>query len=225
MSSISMPFYKTSIGNKVFMAATGLFLCLFLVGHLAGNLQLFIAGEEGRLQFNAYAKFMTSNPAVKILSYLTYASILYHAFKGFALTRKNKKARPVEYDRVDASTSSHWTSRNMALLGTIVLIFIILHMRGFWYVMHFGELGLDSAGNKDLYTIVIDAFQQWYIVLIYTLAMFGISFHLWHGFKSAFMTLGLFTNKTGTAFAYLGYGFAVIIPLAFATIPIYLYLN
>ena len=88
---------KSSIAKKWWMALTGLFLCLFLVGHLLGNLQLiFITGEEGKVAFNEYAYFMTHNPFIKVMSYITYFSILFHAVDGIALTIQNKKARPVK---------------------------------------------------------------------------------------------------------------------------------
>ena len=82
---------KSSIAKKYWVALTGLFLCLFLAGHLAGNLQLLVPNNA--LNFNQYALFMTSNPAVKLLSYLTYISILFHAIDGIALTIQNKKAK------------------------------------------------------------------------------------------------------------------------------------
>ena len=119
---------KSSIGKKYWMALTGLFLCVFLVGHLVGNLQL-IFGDASA--FNEYALFMTTNPAVKILSYLTYLSILFHAIDGIILTVQNKKARPIGYAKNNASANSTWQSRNMAVLGTLILIFIATHMTNF----------------------------------------------------------------------------------------------
>ena len=94
------------------MALTGLFLCLFLVGHLLGNLQLFDISSEGAEKFNMYAKFMTTNPLIKVLSYLTYASVLFHVIDGFVLTIQNKKARPVKYVVEKGSANSNWSSRN-----------------------------------------------------------------------------------------------------------------
>ena len=132
---------KSSIGKKYWMALTGLFLCLFLVGHLAGNLQL-IFGTD--LQFNQYAYFMTSNPAVKILSYLTYFSILFHAVDGIMLTIQNKKARPIGYVKNNAAANSTWQSRNMAVLGTLLLVFIATHMINFWAKMHFSHMPLQQ---------------------------------------------------------------------------------
>jgi succinate dehydrogenase / fumarate reductase cytochrome b subunit len=86
---------KSSIAKKYWMALTGLFLCLFLTGHLAGNLQLLI--PDNAAAFNQYALFMTTNPAVKLLSYLTYISIIFHAVDGIMLAIQNKKARPIAY--------------------------------------------------------------------------------------------------------------------------------
>src|SRR5215471_8977039 len=114
-------FLKSSIAKKYWMALTGLFLCLFLVGHLAGNLQLLV--KDNALNFNKYALFMTSNPAVKILSYVTYFSIIFHAIDGIMLTIQNKKARPVGYAKENPSANSSMASRNMAVLGSLILVF------------------------------------------------------------------------------------------------------
>ena len=136
---------KSSIAKKYWMAFTGLFLCLFLAGHLAGNLQLLMSGEGGQIQFNDYALFMTTNPAVKILSYVTYISILFHVIDGIALTMKNRASRPEGYAYSKPGNSSKWYSRKMALLGTVILIFIITHMVNFWAKMHFSEMPLTIA--------------------------------------------------------------------------------
>src|SRR4051812_17301329 len=102
---------KSSLAKKYWMALTGLFLCLFLVGHLAGNLQL-IFGDA--LQFNQYALFMTSNPAVKLLSYLTYISIVFHSVDGILLAIQNRKARPIAYAYERQEANTNFSSRNMA---------------------------------------------------------------------------------------------------------------
>ncbi len=211
------------------MAATGLFLCTFLIGHLLGNLQLFGKGEEGLLQFNAYAHFMTSNPIVKILSYVTYISIVFHAIDGLILTTRNRKARPVKYAHERADKNSIWSSRNMGILGTVILVFIVTHMMNFWYVMHFGAIGMDSAGNKDLFTVVMTFFHDEKIGLIatilYVISMAALSFHLIHGFSSAFQSVGVNHPKYNAFIRNVGIGFAVIVPLLFAIIPVYIYLN
>lgn len=220
---------QSSLAKKYWMAATGLFLILFLIGHLAGNLQLLIPGEEGKLQFNAYAQFMTSNILVMILSYLTYISIIFHSIDGLVLTIQNKKARPIDYAYSRPSQNSLWTSRNMGILGTLILVFIIIHMAQFWYVMHWGPIGTDSAGNKDLHTVVITAFTDGTFGLVYTIAyvvaMAVVALHLSHGFQSAFQSLGLRTDKIKKALFTVGYLFAIIVPLLFAIIPVYIYIT
>jgi succinate dehydrogenase / fumarate reductase cytochrome b subunit len=253
------------------MALTGLFLCLFLVGHLLGNLQLFIGGYEGKLQFNQYAYFMTTNPAVKILSYVTYISILFHAIDGFLLTYQNRKARPQQYAHTNRNANSKWYSRNMAILGTLVLAFIVTHMVNFWAKMHFEEIPLHTItvegndlylttkenfipmdqvevknGNeliepnsklkvgtayKDLHTVVMNFFDgkvnsyALLMVVLYVLAMGAIAFHLMHGFQSGFQSLGLNHKSYMGAIRKLGTAFAIIVPLAFASIPVYLFIS
>ena len=157
-------YFSSRIFQKALAALTGSFLVLFLVGHLAGNLQLFIPGELGQKKFNAYALFMTTNPAVIVLSYITYTSILLHLLFTFYLTLQSRKARPIKYLVESGSTNSTWSSRNMAFLGTMLLIFLIIHLRSFWYEMHFGDMPYqylnDGTKIKDLYLITTSAFSS-----------------------------------------------------------------
>ena len=215
------------------MALTGLFLCLFLVGHLLGNLQLF-AGPEGAEKFNLYAKFMTTNPLIKVMSYITYACILFHVVDGLILTVQNRKARPVKYVVEKGSANSSWSSRNMALLGTILLVFIVTHMQNFWYVMHFGEINevlIEGEKIKDLYSVVIDFFNPAknsmasLMVGLYVFAMIAMGYHLQHGFSSAFQSLGINHSKYTPIIKTVGTAFCIIVPLAFAAIPVFLYYN
>ena len=225
---------KSSLAKKYWMAFTGLFLCTFLVGHLAGNLQLLASGEGARDQFNEYALFMTTNPVVRVLSIVTFASIIFHAIDGIILTINNRKARPQGYVSFKPSTNTKWPSRNMGILGTVILAFIVIHLVNFWGEMKFG--GLDNTvyvtenGQevKDLYTLTIRTFQDaefgllW--VIIYAISMLAIGFHLYHGFGSGFQSLGLNHPKYNKVVRRIGvYVFAVLIPLLFAIIPFYIY--
>lgn len=223
---------KSSLAKKYMMALTGLFLCLFLVGHLLGNLQLFVTGAEGAEKFNLYAKFMTTNPLIKVLSYVTYASILFHVLDGFVLTIQNRKARPVKYVVEKGSANSSWSSRNMAVLGTILLVFIVTHMQHFWYVMHFGGIEQVIIGGesvKNLHTVVMNFFDPamnqsaLMMVCLYVFSMAAMGYHLQHGFFSAFQSLGLNHKKYTPMIKKLGTAFCILIPLAFASIPVYLY--
>jgi succinate dehydrogenase / fumarate reductase cytochrome b subunit len=218
-------YFSSKIFQKALAALSGGFLVLFLLGHLAGNLQLFIPGELGQKQFNSYALFMTTNPAVIALSYLTYTSIILHSILTLYLVLRSRFARSVRYQVSSGSSNSSWASKNMAFLGTMLLIFLIIHLRSFWYEMHFGDIGLDKWGNKDLYTVTVSAFQNILYTAFYIISMLMLSFHLSHGVSSAFQTLGLSTSKYEKIINFVGKTIAVLIPLIFASIPITLYVR
>lgn len=136
------------------MSLTGLFLISFLAVHLTGNFQLF-KNDQG-LSFNTYAVFMTSNPFIKFISYGLYATILFHAFWGLALTAQNRSARPKGYAVSNSAPNVSWTSKNMALLGVLVLGFIFLHMGNFWFNYKFGNVPY-KVYTEDLMTGQITA--------------------------------------------------------------------
>ena len=215
---------KSTLGRKLIMALTGLFLILFLTGHVSGNLLLF-KGDGGEA-FNMYAKFMTTNPAVKLLSYLTYISVIGHVIYSITLSQLNKSARPVGYAESKASTNSAWSSRNMGILGTIILVFLAGHMYSFWFQMHWGDVPVVNYGGeeyKDLYSIVQIAFQQTWMVALYVVAMAFLGFHLSHGFASAFQTLGLNHKKYSPAIKAVGNVYCILVPVLFASMPLYIY--
>jgi succinate dehydrogenase / fumarate reductase cytochrome b subunit len=218
-------FFSSTIGRKFLMALTGLFLILFLVVHLAGNLQL-LHEDQGRA-FNIYAQFMTSNPLIKAISYVNYFFILLHIVVAIALTIRNRGSRgPQGYAVV--RNSSAWASRNMGILGTIIAIFLAVHLQGFWWRMHNGPINMttyDGQETKNLYEIVEFAYQNIGIVSFYVVCMIFLAFHLVHGFASAFQTLGLNHIKYNRVIKFVGVAFAIIVPALFALIPIYMYFN
>ena len=222
-------YITSTIFRKILAALSGLFLTLFLVGHLAGNLQLFISGIEGQTQFNKYALFMTTNPVVKILSIVTYLSILLHVILTLYLSFKSRQARPIGYAVSSGNANSTWSSNNMAILGSFLLLFIIVHMRSFWYEMHFGNMPYqhldDGTKIKDLYLITTSAFANPIYTLFYVLSMLALAFHLKHGVESAVQTIGLKLPNYEKSLKYIGSFIAVVIPVTFASIPIYLYIK
>jgi len=218
-------FFSSTIGRKLMMALTGLFLILFLVVHLIGNLQL-LKGDQGQ-SFNIYAAFMTSNPLIIVISYVNYTAILVHVIWSILITRRNRKARGPEGYAV-VKNSSHWTSRNMGILGTFIFIFLVIHLRSFWYEMHWGGIPTATYASgeyKDLYTVVDTAYADLWFVMLYVVSMALLAFHLFHGFGSAFQTLGLNHVKYNPLIRFVGVAFAIIVPALFALIPIYMYLN
>lgn len=137
MGSLSKAFSST-LGRKLIMGLTGLFLSLFLVIHLIGNLQLF--KDDGGKAFNEYSYFMTHFLPIKIISYLLYISIILHAVYALIITARNKKARNVQYAQYNGAANSTWSSRNMGILGTVILVFLVIHMKTFWAEYHWGGL-------------------------------------------------------------------------------------
>ncbi|MGD1841709.1 MAG: succinate dehydrogenase cytochrome b subunit [Thermonemataceae bacterium] len=220
----------STLGRKLIMALTGAFLSLFLVVHLIGNLQLL--KDDGGMAFNIYADFMGHNPLIQTVSILNFTFIILHIITSVILTRLNNKARPVSY--AYDGKSSAWSSRNMGILGTVILIFLVVHLSNFWgksklttfeagsYVPYvtYGE-----ATMQNLYDVVAISFQEWWLVALYVVSMIGLAFHLSHGFISMFQTLGLNHSKYNFVIKIVGYEFAILVPAMFAAIPVFMFLN
>jgi succinate dehydrogenase / fumarate reductase, cytochrome b subunit len=213
-------FLSSTLGKKLLMALTGLFLILFLAVHLAGNLQLL--HNDGGRAFNMYAEFMSTNPLIQFISKGNFIFILIHIIWAIVLSRKNRQARgSVGY--AQSNKSSAWTSRNMGILGTLILIFLVVHLRHFYAEMHYGGMttvNYDGAEYRDIYSTVAFWFSKGWYVGLYVFCMLALSFHLWHGFSSAFQTLGLNHVKYNPVINFVGRAFAILVPAGFAWIPI-----
>lgn len=209
------------------MSLTGIFLMLFLIVHLLGNFQLL--KDDGGEAFNTYAFFMTHNPLIKIISYSLYAFILWHAVQGIRLWQNNRAARGNIKYAVAHARPGERNARNMAWLGIVIFIFIILHMWQFWLQMKMGVLPPVDVEAYDhpvsnLYIPVAEAFKNLGYVIFYVVCMAVIGLHLWHGFWSSFQTLGINHPRYLPLIKAVGYAYAVGIPLGFAIIPVWMYL-
>lgn len=223
-------FLTSSIGQKLVMSLTGLFLITFLAVHLLGNFQLL--ASDGGQAFNEYAYFMTTNPVIKFISYGLYAFILIHTVQGLTLWAKNRSARGTQgyAVKVNRTAGASKASFRMGALGTIILVFILVHLYQFWLQMKLGHIEMvNYAGSnhavKDLYTLVAAAYNNPLFVAFYVGSMLFIGLHLWHGFQSAFQTLGLNHKKYSPLIKVVGQFYSVVVPLGFAIIPILMYLN
>lgn len=202
-----------SIIKKVIMSLTGLFLISFLVVHMSGNLLLF--KDDGGAAFNAYAKFMSTNPIIGIMEYGLAAGFLFHIVDGFILWVQNRRARPVKYAVQKPSPASSFASRNMGISGSILLIFLVIHLKNF-FVEH------RVLGNETpMYDLVAQAFSNPYYSALYVAAMIGLGMHLAHGFSSAFQTLGLRHKSYFWLIRAVGLIFSIAVPAGFASMPIY----
>lgn len=226
--------FSQSIGRKVLMGLTGLFLISFLVVHCFLNAFIFF-NDEGEM-FNIGAHFMATNWIIRAMEVVLFAGILLHIFLALKLTIQNRRARPVKYAVGPGQSNSKWYSRWMGLLGTLLLMFLIVHCRHFWVetrfigLDHFQEEGLisnavDMNGHENLYAVMNLVFEQLWVVIVYCLAMVSLSYHLLHGFQSAFQSLGLNHKKYTPAIKALGIGFSIVVPLIFAAMPISMYMD
>ena len=212
-----------TLSRKNLMALTGFFLCLFLVIHLFWNLQLLLPAEVARWQFNFYSKLLSENILIELISYFLFASILAHAIYALLITIHNRRSNGKRYEYDRRSVSSNWYSRKMGLLGTIILFFLIIHLRDFWYQLQFGHLPLDKEGQKDLYTLVVSVYRNGWYVLIYVLRMVALGYHLLHGFFSAARTLGFYNARYVQWVRVFGWVYSIGICAGFALIPVYIH--
>jgi succinate dehydrogenase / fumarate reductase cytochrome b subunit len=212
------------------MSLTGLFLILFLVVHLLGNFQLL--KDDGGEAFNQYTYFMTHFPLIKIISYGLYLFIIIHTVQGLSLWAANRRAKGQTYAVKATQPGVTWASKNMALLGTLIFAFLLIHMGDFWAKMKLGMMSKVSYPNfhegieiANLYERVAEAFSNPIIIVIYVVGQVVLAFHLWHGFQSAFQTLGWNHPKYTPLIKGIGKGYSILIPLGFAIIPILFYLT
>ncbi|MBT8218546.1 MAG: succinate dehydrogenase cytochrome b subunit [Bacteroidia bacterium] len=212
--------------RKSIIAATGLFLCIFLIVHLSANCILLLPEDMARGMYNSYSTLLRESPLIKIVAYLLYLSIILHVVYALIVTIKNKRAKPVGYKVSNTKENSSWASQNMGLLGVFILIFIVVHLANFWARIKLGlgeEVGTDSVGNKDVYEVTSHLFHNIYYVLFYSLLMFPLGFHLYHGLKSAVKSLGFYHRKSLLIISKVSLIYAVIVSAMFGIIPFIVY--
>jgi len=219
-------FFTSSIGRKIIMSLTGLFLILFLTVHLAGNLQL-LFGDGGKA-FNIYAHTMGHHPLIQTVSIGNFCFIILHAIQGIMMYFKNKSAKGSSYAVIPKNNTS-WASKNMAFLGTLILAFILMHLGHFYFIFKFGNsvpmVSYDGVEVLDAYSKVVYVLTNPLWLALYLIGLAVLAFHLNHGFASAFQTLGLSHKKYTPIISMAGKAYSFLIPVGFAIIPIYLYLT
>jgi len=215
-------FLSSSLGKKFIMSLTGLFLISFLIVHCLLN--SFIFFNDGGLIFNTGAHFMATNWLIRAMEIVLFLGLILHAVQALVLTMANKKARPVGYAKFNGAANSTWYSRSMGLLGTLILLFLIIHLAHFWVKSRFTGLpGEDANGHENLYAVMQETFTHLWVVVVYCLAMISLAYHLLHGFQSAFQTLGLNHKKYTPLIKGVGTVFAIVVPLIFAAMPVAMY--
>ena len=224
-------FLTSSIGKKMLLSISVLFLIAFLCVHLALNL-LLIVDNSGEL-FNIGAHFMATNPIIKIVEPILAIGFIFHIVLASILTLQNRGARPIKYDRRSQAGNCTWSSRNMYILGALVLIFLVIHLWNFWWNIKFPSLGtplaetiVDGVKMENTYALVAGLFQSSVIYcLLYILGGIFLGLHLTHGFWSAFQSIGFSNQIWRKRLECVAKIFAFIIAAGFSIIPLYFMLG
>src|SRR5262245_56979948 len=204
-------FYRTTVGKKVVMGITGLIWVLFVLGHMAGNLQVF----EGAAVFNRYSRLLrTSMELLWTVRIVLALALVFHVIAAYQLARISQKSRPVGYAKWKAVNST-FASRTMRWTGPVLLAFIIYHL------LHFTTGTLhDDFIEGDVFHNVLSAFQIWWVSSIYIVAMLALSLHLYHGIWSLSQSLGLSHPKYNDGVRTLATILTIVIVAGFIAIPI-----
>ena len=219
--------FATSIGRKLVMALSGLFMIVFLVVHIAGNFALF-RSDYGKF-FNQYSEFMSHNALIQIVQWTLFASILVHMYMAARLTQKNAAARPVGYTTNHREANSTWVSRNMGITGTVIGLFLAVHLYAFFFRYHYGDprwISYDGGNTyyKDMYNMVEAAFSNSATASIacaifYLVALVFLFGHLIHGIQSSMRTTGINHKKYQKIIMQATLGLTVFFAVGFASMP------
>jgi succinate dehydrogenase cytochrome b subunit len=231
-------FFTSSVGKKLVMALTGLFLISFLVVHVGINsciyndLAIFNSNDNGRM-FNVAAHFMGDSYVIRIVEIGLFIGFIIHIVQGYVLEVQNRRRRRVGYKVPMGSRGSAWYRKSMGLLGTIILIFLIIHISNFWihsrvttdlpereYVP--GAVKIADLFSRMVYVFHDSSWAPWILVL-YVVACISLAWHLIHGFQAAFRSLGLYNTKYIAMVNTIGIAFSIIVTLLFALMPVTMY--
>ncbi len=229
-------FYSSSIGKKITMGLTGFFLMIFLIVHCAINSMIFF-NDDGET-FNHWGHFMGTNLIIRTVEIGLFVFLLMHIVQGLILWKQNRGARPIKYIVNNPQANSKWYSRSMGLLGTLILIFLVLHLYHFWTPSRFGGLAnIRALDETKLATYnsqeVLNLYQEMklvfqdnlLVVVVYLLGVTSLCWHLLHGFQSAFQTFGINHKRYTPIIKGAGVVYSLIICLLFASMPIAFYLH
>jgi succinate dehydrogenase / fumarate reductase, cytochrome b subunit len=215
-------FLSSSIGRKFLMSATGLFLITFLIVHVSINSCIF--ANDGGLTFNAAAHFMATNPVIRVVEIGLFLGLMLHIFQALILTLQNRKARPIAYAQVNGSANSSWYSRSMGILGSLLLLFLVVHLAHFWVGTKIAVFS-GKADEHNTFNEMKMVFKNWYVVVVYLIGVISLLYHLLHGFQSAFQSLGLNHKKYTPFIKKTGIWFSIIVCVLFAAMPITMFLG
>lgn len=214
--------FTSSIGRKVLMAVTGLSLVAFLLVHCGINACIFF-NDSGKT-FNAAAEFMSHNWLIRTAEVGLFGGLLIHIIQGLSLTLSNQTKRKEKYRASAGDANSKWYSRSMGILGSLLLIFLVMHLKHFWVVSRFTDAIQETKGSTlfdEMKTVFTDPIP----VIIYVIGCLSLAYHLLHGFQSAFQSVGINHPVYTPIIKSVGNAFSLIVPLVFAAMPIAMHLG
>lgn len=211
----------SSIAKKLIMSVSGLFLISFLLVHLGANLVAVFSAEA----YNAVCHFMDTNPLIRIMVPVLALGFAIHILYAALLTLQNREARGSDRYGCSSKTNVKWASRNMFVLGVIVVGFLGMHLFHFWAKMQLQTIkelaGLPALISENPYELVASLFSQPLYVVIYLVWVGALWFHLTHGFWSAFQSIGLSNGVWQSRLQCLGNIYAGVVAIGFAFIPLF----
>lgn len=226
-------FFTSAVGRKIVMALTGIFLITFLLVHVGLNacifadLQWLNPSDNGEM-FNKAAHFMGSTIVTRLLELVLFVGFIVHIIQGYVVEAKNRSRRGTGYQIALGNRGSTWMSRSMAILGTLIFLYLVMHVAQFWVpsrITGLDEVTYDGKQYHNLFLRMYEVFQTSWVVVLYLVGVAALGFHLLHGFHSAFRSVGVHNKKYLSLLKGLGYGFTVIVCLLFALMPISMYLQ
>lgn len=221
-TTTSTNFLQSSLGKKLIMGLTGLFLISFLVVH--ATLNSFIFALDGGQLFNEGALFMATNPIIRIMEIVLFIGLILHMVQALILTQQNNKARPVKYVVDGGAANSKWYARSMGVLGSLLLMFLVVHLSHFWVDTKSAQFN-GTIAEHNTYLEIIEVFHNPLNVIVYLLGVISLGYHLAHGFQSAFQTMGWNHPKYTPCIKSTGLWFSIIITVVFASMPLAVFFN
>ncbi len=210
--------FKSSIEKKQIVATTGLILIGFVAGHLAGNLFIYLGPEA----FNGYAKKLAGlRPGLYLVEAVLSVLLIIHLWLTSLLAAENFKARPVRYRVAKDAGDRSLAARLMPLTGTVIILFVIWHLKDFTFSDHHGARSILSDGQSyGLYGVVYNSFLDPLHCLLYVLAMVAVGFHLTHGIQSFVQTFGFYHPKYTPVVRTISKALGLLVAVAYSSIPV-----
>ena len=217
--------FTSSIGKKLLMSLAGIFLIVFLLVHMGINLLVVIF--EDPMVYNKAAHIMSTNILIKIFEIILFGGFLLHIIYALILQTQNWIARPSRYNKANYSNTSFF-SKFMIHTAVITLIFLVIHFMDFYIKAKFGhaaEIMVDGVAYHDLASEIVDKFKVLPFVIFYIAAFVFLGFHLFHGFQSAFKTLGMDNRKYTPVIQVLSILYCTLVVAGYSIIPVLIYFS